>query len=168
MDVAARERIQVERQGRDERLALAGEHLGDGPLVERDAADELHVEVPHPHHTLRRLATVRERFRQDAVERFTAFLHALLQLARLLHQLRIGERLELWFELRDARCALDEILDAAPLAEREGPLPPGACVGHACNLSHAGVRQSALASIAPRTKNRPATCAERQGDGAIP
>src|ERR1044072_4780797 len=44
---ATRERIQVRRQSGDERLALAGAHLGDLALVENDAADPLHVEVTH-------------------------------------------------------------------------------------------------------------------------
>ena len=43
--VVAVERVQVAGQRGHERLALAGLHLGDLPVVERHAADELHVEV---------------------------------------------------------------------------------------------------------------------------
>ena len=47
LDVLAGKRVQVERQRRHERLALARLHLGDLALVEDDAADELHVERHH-------------------------------------------------------------------------------------------------------------------------
>src|SRR2546426_7313363 len=40
---AARQRVEVERQGGDERLAFAGRHLRDLPLVQYDAPDQLHV-----------------------------------------------------------------------------------------------------------------------------
>ena len=57
---AAGERVQVGRKGGDERLALAGPHLGDMALVERDATDELDVEVTHLEGTPSRLAHDRE------------------------------------------------------------------------------------------------------------
>ena len=47
MGAAARERIQVQRQGRDERLPLARRHFGDLPLMQHDAADELYVVRHH-------------------------------------------------------------------------------------------------------------------------
>ena len=50
----AGERVQVEREARDERLALAGLHLGDVALVQDDAAHHLHVE-----HALLRFAPAR-------------------------------------------------------------------------------------------------------------
>ena len=40
---AAGERVEIERQRRDERLAFTRRHLGDLALVEDHAADELHV-----------------------------------------------------------------------------------------------------------------------------
>ena len=43
----ALERVQVRRQGRHQRLALAGAHLRDLALVQGDAAHELHVVVAH-------------------------------------------------------------------------------------------------------------------------
>ena len=51
---AAGEGIEVERQRRDEGLALAGRHLGDAPLVQHDAADQLHVVR---HHVPRQVVT---------------------------------------------------------------------------------------------------------------
>ena len=47
LHVLAREGVQIERECRDQRLALARLHLGDLPLVQHDAADELHVERNH-------------------------------------------------------------------------------------------------------------------------
>ena len=47
MDAAAGERVEINRQGGDERLAFAGGHFGDLALVQGDAADELHVERNH-------------------------------------------------------------------------------------------------------------------------
>ena len=66
----AGERVEVGRQRGDERLALAGAHLGDLALVQRQAADELHVEVAHAEHALRGLADDREGLGQDLFERW--------------------------------------------------------------------------------------------------
>src|SRR4051794_27869974 len=44
MHVGARQRVEEERLCRDERLSLAGLHLGDVALVEDDAAHHLHLE----------------------------------------------------------------------------------------------------------------------------
>ena len=44
---AAGQRVEIERQRGDERLALAGRHLGDPALVQHHAADELHVVRHH-------------------------------------------------------------------------------------------------------------------------
>ena len=48
VDAAAREGVQRDGERRDERLALAGPHLGDLPLVEDHAAHELDVVVALP------------------------------------------------------------------------------------------------------------------------
>ena len=47
MGGAAGEGIEIEREGGDQRLALARLHLGDFALVKDDAADDLHVEGNH-------------------------------------------------------------------------------------------------------------------------
>jgi hypothetical protein len=56
----AGEGVERERQRRDERLALAGLHLGDLAVVERGAADELDVVVAQAEEALRGLARERE------------------------------------------------------------------------------------------------------------
>ena len=71
MDVPARERVQVERHRRDERLSLAGLHLGDVALVEHDRAHELDVEGTQAERSLRRLADGREGLEDELVELLT-------------------------------------------------------------------------------------------------
>ncbi len=67
---AAFERARVHRQRRDQRLALAGLHLGDAPLVEHLAAHDLHVEVAHAERALAGLANDGKDLGQHRVERF--------------------------------------------------------------------------------------------------
>ncbi len=47
VNAAAGKRIQIHRQGGDQRFTFTGLHFGDLALMQNDAADELHVEVPH-------------------------------------------------------------------------------------------------------------------------
>ena len=65
----AGQRIEVGRQRRDERLAFAGAHFGDLAVVQRHAADQLHVEVAHLQRALAGLAHDGERLGQQRVER---------------------------------------------------------------------------------------------------
>ena len=60
--------VQVARQRGDERLALARAHLGDLPVVQRHAADELDVEVAHPKGAQARLADGGEGLGQERIE----------------------------------------------------------------------------------------------------
>ena len=64
----AGERVEIDRQRRDERLAFAGLHLGDAALVQHHAADELDVEMALAERALGRLAHGREGLDQDIVE----------------------------------------------------------------------------------------------------
>jgi hypothetical protein len=68
MDAFALQRIQVDGQRRDERLAFAGAHLGDFAFVQHHAADELDIEVAHGQSAASRFATDRERFDEQVVE----------------------------------------------------------------------------------------------------
>ena len=94
VDALALERIQIGRQGRDERLAFARLHLGDLAAVQHHAADQLDVEVAHVEHAPARLADDRERLRQEVVERL-AVGEARLELRGLATQLFVGEFLDL-------------------------------------------------------------------------
>ncbi len=89
----AGERVEVGRERRDERLALAGAHFGDLALVQRDAADELHVEVAHAERAARRLAHHGERLGQQFVQR-GPFLDACAQLIGLGAQLLVAQGLD--------------------------------------------------------------------------
>ena len=73
VDALAGQRVQVDRQRRDQRLAFAGLHLGDAAVVQHHAADELHVEVAHAQHALARLAADGERLGQEVVQRRAVF-----------------------------------------------------------------------------------------------
>ena len=66
---AAGERVQIDGEGGDERLAFAGLHLGDGAFVQHHAADELHVEMALAERPLGRLAHRCEGWDQEIVER---------------------------------------------------------------------------------------------------
>ena len=64
----AGEAVEVEREARDERLALAGLHLGDVALVEDDPAHQLDVEHALVRRALARFADGRERVEDEVVE----------------------------------------------------------------------------------------------------
>ncbi len=64
MNALAVESVEVRGECRNERLAFAGLHLGDPAAMQHDAADELHIEVPHVQHTAAALADYREGLRQ--------------------------------------------------------------------------------------------------------
>ncbi len=64
--------------------------------MQDDAADELHVEVPHVQRAFARLAYHRERFREQVVERF-ALGETVAELDGLAAQLLVRELLDLWF-----------------------------------------------------------------------
>ena len=50
VDALAGQGVEVDGQGRDQRLAFAGAHLGDAAIVQHHAADQLDVEGPHAEH----------------------------------------------------------------------------------------------------------------------
>ena len=111
VDALAGQRVQVDRQRGDQRLPLAGLHLGDAAAVEHHAADELHVEVPHPEHALARLAADGERLGEEIVQRLP-FVEPAAKLGRHLAQVgvRLGlhRRLELVDPLDDWAHPLDD------------------------------------------------------------
>ena len=103
LHVLSGERVQVERQRGDERLAFACLHLGDLPLVQHDAAHELAVERDHvprermsayvrggAHEMAARVLDERERLGQDVVQRLAA-RNALLELRRQAREVRVGQ-----------------------------------------------------------------------------
>ena len=66
---APAERVQINRQGGDQRLAFTGLHFGDLALVQHHAADQLHIEVAHVQHAAAGLADHGEGLDQKVVQR---------------------------------------------------------------------------------------------------
>ncbi len=82
--------IQVDRGRGHQRLALPGFHLGDPPLVQRDAANQLDIVVAHAHDPATGLAHGRKGFGQQGVQGF-ALREPAPELSGLALQLGIGE-----------------------------------------------------------------------------
>ena len=135
MRALAREAVEIEREARDERLALAGLHLGDVALVEDDPAHQLDVEHPLVRRALARLADGGERVEDELVEAL-AVLEPLPERGREALQLRVGELLVLRLEGRDVGGLLLEPLDAPALADAQDLL-------HASELLRHGRRVAA-------------------------
>ena len=89
VDALAVEGVEVRRQGRDQRLALTGLHLGDVAEVERCATHDLDVVVALADDALGRLAHRGERLGHQVVERL-ARSQTLLELGGLALQLLVG------------------------------------------------------------------------------
>ena len=104
MHALAGQRIEIDRQRRHERFALACTHLGNLALMQRHAAHELHVKVTHFQHATARLANHSKRLGQQCVKRF-ALADALLEFRRFAAQLVIGEGFDTVFE----RVGLDDL-----------------------------------------------------------
>ena len=96
VDALALERVQIGRERRDERLALAGLHFGNLAAVEDDTADELDVEVPHVQHAAPGLAHDGERFGDQVLERRSAG-EPLPELGGLASQPVVGQALDFGF-----------------------------------------------------------------------
>jgi len=104
------ERVEVQREDGDERLALAGLHLRDLPLVEHDPTHGLHIEMPQLDAPPSRFARNGKGFDQQIVERL-AVLQALPELLGLRFQLIGGELLHHRLELVDVGDLLEVALD---------------------------------------------------------
>ena len=65
---ATGERVQHDRAGRRQRLALASLHLGDAAVVKHHRTDQLDVEVAHPHRALGGLTDQREALGEQIVQ----------------------------------------------------------------------------------------------------
>jgi hypothetical protein len=144
----AGQRVEADGEGRGQRLALAGLHLGDVAAVQHHAADELHVEVAHAHGAPAGLADDRERLVQQVVERL-AVLGALAQRGDALPELVVALELELGLVGVDARDALLVQLELLRLAD----------VQRTVKKAHDGQRSSGSAPVrrpygAPRGRLR--------------
>ena len=118
---AAGDRVQVRRQGRDERLALTGLHLGDVAEVQRRAAHELDVEVPLAEDALAGLADRGERLGQQRLERLAVRV-PLLEVGGLALQLVVAHRDEVVLDGVDLVGHPLELLEDLALADTEQPV----------------------------------------------
>ena len=114
----AGERVQVRRQRRHQGLALAGAHLGDLAQMQRQAADQLHVEVAQPEHAARRLPHQGEGLGEQRIER-RAGGEARLELLGLLRKLLVLERSNLGLEAIRGDDRAAQLLDEALITAAE-------------------------------------------------
>ncbi len=113
-----RQRIQVHRQRGHQRLAFAGAHLGDLALMQRDATDELYVEVTHLQRALAAFTHDSESFGQQVVERF-ALGYAGLELLGLGAQRGVVQLLEARLQCIDLRQGTAVLLEQPVVAAAE-------------------------------------------------
>jgi hypothetical protein len=114
----ARKRVQVHGQRGRQRLALARAHFGDLAVVQRHAADELHVEVAHLHDALGALAHHGKGLGQQRVERFAPG-DAVLEFLRLAAQRLVTQLLVFRLHRIDASDRLAVLLEQPVVAAAE-------------------------------------------------
>ena len=144
MNAAAGQRVEVDRERGDERLAFARLHLRDLAAVQHHAAHQLNVEVAHVQDPLAALAAdgeglgeqfverelqvflrrldgvlVERHFLLHGVERFDDGAEALAELLRLAAELVIGEAAHLRFQRVDLLDDREHPLDVALVLRAE-------------------------------------------------
>ena len=107
VNAAPGERIEIDRQRRDQRLAFAGLHLGDAAFMQHHAADKLDVEMPLAERALAGLADGGESRHQKVVNG-GACGELLLEFVGAGAERFVGQRLQLRFERVD-------LVDARPI-----------------------------------------------------
>ena len=108
----ASQRIEVRRQGGDQRLALTGAHLGDVAPVQCRPAHDLHVVVTLPQGAHGSLADSCERLGQQSVERVLTRLQARAELDCLGAEFLVAQRGEVILQ------GIDDGSDLIELAQR--------------------------------------------------
>ena len=137
----AGERVEIDRKGRDQGLALAGLHLGDLALMEHHAAHQLDVEMALAERALGGLAHGRERLDQQILEVFAAG-EALAEAVGPGAQLGVGQSLELGLQRVDGIDRLLEGLDDAVVGRAEQPLGKSADHGRGILRGGSKMRQN--------------------------
>ncbi len=97
MDAVAGQRIEIDRQRRDQRFAFAGLHLGDVAFVQHHAADQLDVEMPLAEGAFGRLTHRGKGGNQNVVQRL-AVSELLAELDGACFQRLVGKRGDLGLE----------------------------------------------------------------------
>ena len=74
MHALARDGVEIAGERGDKRLALAGLHLGNGPLVQGDAADNLNIEVAQARDATRGLPHRGKCLREQVIKRLASLI----------------------------------------------------------------------------------------------
>ena len=125
MHALAAQSIQISGEGGDQGLAFACLHLSDTALMEHDAADQLHGEMPHAQHPVARFTNRRKGFREDIVHGLPG-AQALLELGSFRLQLLVGELAVFLLQSFDLRHRGHDLLD----------FPAGTCAKEFRNDTH--------------------------------
>src|SRR5690606_33976816 len=112
VNTLSRQRIEVDRQRRDQPLAFTGFHLGDIALVKHHTTDKLHVEVALSERPLGRFAYRRKRLNEDIVQ-CGAVLEAFAKTGGASAQIGIGKFFYFHFQGIDGGNLGTETLDPA-------------------------------------------------------
>ncbi len=115
------ERVEIDGERGDQRLAFAGLHLGDHPAMQHDAAHQLDVEMPLAQRALGGLPHRGEGVDQDVVEGLAGGQPAAQPLGALA-QLVVAQGFEAGLERVDRRDDGVEALDVAIVGRAKNPL----------------------------------------------
>ena len=132
VDALALKRVEIDRQGGDQRLAFAGAHFGDLTPMQHDPADHLNIEVAHAEHTDAGFTDRSEGFGQQIVERFAFFQHP-LELGGLGLELLVAQRRKARLISGDQLNSLVERFDVTIVGRSENSLGNGAEHGNFLN-----------------------------------
>ncbi len=100
VNTASGQRIEIDRKGRDQRLALAGLHLGDLAFMHDHAADELDIEMPLAERAFAGFTHGCESRHQNVIKRL-ALGELFLELLRARPQRLVGKAFQLLFQSVD-------------------------------------------------------------------
>ena len=118
VNTLARQSVEVHRQGCGQRLAFTRAHFRNLAVVQRHAAQQLHIEMAHLHDTLGAFAHHGKRLGQQRIQRFPA-RNTVLELLRLGLQRRIVQLFKGWLQRIDAFNGFAELLDEPVIAAAE-------------------------------------------------
>ena len=109
------QRVQIYRQGGDQRLAFTRAHLSDATRVQYHATDQLYVVVAHAKHALCRFSHGGKCLGQQLIH-FFATSNALFVLGGFCLQRVVTQCLHLCFERIDSHNGLGELFDQTLIA----------------------------------------------------
>ncbi len=118
VDAVAGQRIQINRQGRDQGFAFAGLHFGDHAAMQHDPAHQLHVEMALSQGALCRLAHRGKRLDKQIVE-LGAFREPFLEFGRAGAQRIVRQLFQLRLDFVDLFDERPEAFDVAIVGRAE-------------------------------------------------